>query len=53
MVPENELVETGQAEILNFAYSICTQHDFGIPEAWNGLFSDFRQSTDLDKEKKK
>ncbi len=49
MSPENGLVETREVEIS--AYSICTERDFGIPEAWNGLFGDFRKSTDLDKEK--
>jgi hypothetical protein len=51
MLPENGLVETWEAENLNLAYYIYAEHDFGIPEAWNGLFSDFQKSTDLDKEK--
>ncbi len=51
MLPENGLVETWEAENIYLAYSIYAEHDLGIPEAWNGLFSDLQKSTDLDKEK--
>ncbi len=45
MSSQNGLVETGEAENFNLAYSLPTEHDFGIPEACNGLFNDFQKST--------
>ncbi len=50
---EIKLDGTSEAENSYLDYYICANYDFGALEAWNGLFSDFRKSTDIDKEKEK
>ncbi len=49
---EEKLDGTSEAENSYLAHSICANYEFVALEAWSGLFSDFRKSTDLDKEKK-
>jgi len=50
---EIKLDGTSEAENSYLAYYICANYDFGALESWNGLFNDFRKSTNLDKEKEK
>ena len=45
------LVGTSRAENLNIMNSVCAKYDFNNLKDWNGLFSDFRKSTDLAYEK--
>ena len=46
------LVGASRAENLNVTYYVDAKYDFSSLKAWNGLFSDFQKSTDLDSEKK-
>ena len=49
---DSGLVGSSRAENLNVTYYVDAKYDFSSLKAWNGLFSDFRKSTDLDNEKK-
>ncbi len=49
---EVELYGTPRAENFYFTLSICNESGFGIPNVWNGLFIDFKKSTDLEIEGK-
>ncbi len=50
---EVELPDISRAEILYFAWSLCSEYGFGVPEVQNGLFSDFQKSTYLEIKEKK
>ncbi len=43
---------TSRAENLYFAWSLCSEYRFGVPNVYNGLFSDFQKSTGLQIEEK-
>ncbi len=49
---ELELHGTSRAENLYFAWSLCSDYDFGVPKVENGLFGYFQKSTDLEIEEK-
>ena len=45
---EVELQGTSRAENLYFSRSLYSKYGFGALDVWNGLFSDFQKSTDLE-----